>query len=220
MMDEKSWPETGNLAISEVIDELNYWRRIQRHLGLIEYDEPDSDGKRLYFRSGYQEGLDWKHWRQYGEWSAYIIESTNDGCYLVKHSTKGERSADRVERVQAVFTRFDDAGKYIVGRMGNAVRVDLGMESVIVRWEHDGADPRLKIEDPTADQLRFMSDVCAGIKPGTFERHLRRFSLVADPEIYALPVPSQIPMMNVIPLELEDLRLILTKGLQLTTFEK
>lgn len=219
MIDERSWPEAGNLAFSEVISEFEHWRQIQRRFGIVEYDEPDSDGDRLYFRSGYQEGLDWKHWSQYGEWSAYIIEPTDAGYYLVKHSTKGERSSDRVERVQAAFTRFGDAGKYVLGRMGNAVRVDLGLESLIVRWKQDGVDPRLKVENPTVDQLRFMNEVCAELKPGLFDKHLRRFSLVAQAEIYALPIPSQNPMMNVLPLGLVDLRLLLTKGLHRSAFE-
>lgn len=213
MRDEKPLPESRNSAFLETINEFGYWRRRQSELGVAVYDEPAFEGHRIHFRSGFQMGLDWPHWREHGEWSSYTIEPTDAG-YLVKHSTKGERSVDRTERTQAVFTRPDDAGKFVVGRMANAVRVDLGLESLIVRWKRSGIDPRLRRQKPTTDQLRFMNQVCVGIQPGLLEKYLHEFSLVAQPQIYALPLPSQEPMMNILPLSFAELRDLLTDGMR------
>lgn len=216
-MGEQLWLENRSSAFSEIVDEFDYWRRVQINLGMDAYDDPESDGNRLFFRSGFQGGLDWAHWRDHGEWSGYTIEPADDtGYYVVRHSTKGERSTQRVERAQAAFTRPSDAGKFVIGRMANAIRVDLGLESLLVRMKRSGVDPRLKQEEPTPNQLRFMNQACAGIEPGLLNKYLRRFSLASQPEIYALPLPSQEPMMNVLPLTLGELRNLLTEGMQLT----
>jgi hypothetical protein len=71
----------------------------------------------------------------------------------------------------------------------------------------------MRESDATPDQLQYMRDRCAGIRPGLLEQHLRRFFLAERPDVYALPLPSEIPLMNVLALAFDDLDAILTDGM-------
>lgn len=197
-----------------IVERLNAWRSRQQMLGSEAYDEPDWENGRLYFRSGYIAGLGkWTHWTDEGDWSAYIIEPTVQGYTNVLHSLKGERDVHRHERVLAAFKRPEDAGKFVIARVGNTVRVTRGLDSIFVRWKRQGIDARMRESDATPDQLQYMRDRCAGIRPGLLEQHLRRFFLAERPDVYALPLPSEIPLMNVLALAFDDLDAILTVGM-------
>lgn len=201
-------------AFHQIVDRLNTWRARQLTLGSAAYDQPDWEDGRLYFRNGYVEGLEqqWAYWKDKGDWSAYIIEPTERGYTNVLQSLKGERDVDRHERVLAAFARPEDAGKFVIARVANTLRVTRGLESIVVRWRRQGVDIRMQICEPSPDQLRYMQETCLGIKPGLLEQHLRRYFLADEPEVHALPLPSEVPLMNVLPLTFDDLDAILTEG--------
>jgi hypothetical protein len=193
---------------------LDNWRSVQRTLASDVYDDPDWENGRLYFRNGYQQGVEtWKHWKERGDWTAYVIEATTHGYTSVLFSSKGEREAHRFERVEAAFTRPVDAGKFVLARVGNMLRVSMGLDSLSVRWRRQGNDPRMRTDSPSADQLNYMLQICAGIQPGLLEQHLLRYSLADRTEVHALPLPSQAPMMNVLPLTFDELEALLLEGL-------
>lgn len=201
-------------AFRDITDRLNRWRSIQRNLGAPVYDEPEWEDGKLYFRNGFKEGLHkWPHWKDTGDWSAYVIEPSPHGYFNVLQSLKGERDLNRRVRVQAAFRRAEDAGKYVVARVGNTLRISHGLGSIFIKWDDAGLNPRLQVADVTQEQLDYMREVCAGIRPGLLEQHLRRYFLADQPHAYALPLPSEVPLMNVIPLTFDDLDAVLTDGM-------
>ena len=168
----------------------------------------------MYFRSGYTEGITrYPRWDQSGEWSAYIIEPSDRGYALVLHSAKGERDTQHKERVRVAFTRVEDAGKFIIAAIGNSIRVKTGLDSVVAQWRDREVDTRIQRAKTTPEQLSFMLDVCVGIQPGFLEKHLEQFYLQELPSIYALPLPSEVSLMNILPLTYDQLDELLARGL-------
>jgi hypothetical protein len=205
---------SGNPAFSDIAERFNRWRAIQQRLGAPAYDEPTLENGNLYFRNGYVEGLQkWAHWKETGDWSAYIIESDPKGFINVKQSLKGERAAQRSTHVRVAFARLEDAAKYVIARVANSLRVSSGLASIIMKWDEAGLDPRVQIGDVSAVELEYMREACVGIRPGLLEEHLRRYFVAENPNAFALPLPSEAPLMNVLPMTFEELDAVLTDGL-------
>jgi hypothetical protein len=198
----------------DVVQRLNRWRSIQQALNASTYDEPTWENGKLYFRNGYADGIDkWAHWAETGDWSAYIIEPTPAGFFNVKQSRKGERAVRRSENIRVAFTRLEDAAKYVIARVANSLRVSLGLSSIVIKWEEAGLDRRLHVGDVTPEQLKYMQKECVGIRPGVLEQHLRRYYVAENKDAYALPLPSEVPLMNVLALTFDELDAQLTHGM-------
>lgn len=101
----------------------------------------------------------------------------------------------------------------MIARADNTLRVTRGVDSIVVRWKLQGIAPPVQERDVTSDQRQYMRDLCVGIRPGLFEQHLRHYFLADQSHVYALPLPSEVPLMNVLPLTLDDLDAVLTDGM-------
>ncbi|KAA1244119.1 hypothetical protein F0Q45_25115 [Mycobacterium simiae] len=118
--------------IAELIRRYNEWRRIYYYAGQAEPNEPDWQNDRLYFSDGYP----------YPDWSAYILERDPEGQYHVLHASTERRNIP-LETSRAVFSRIQDAGKYIVYEIADLLRVSLGLDSLEKKWRDAGLDPEV-----------------------------------------------------------------------------
>ena len=124
---------------SEVVQRFDRWRTVAKALGQQPYDAPAFEDERLYFRSDYAEQIaKWPRAREEGDWGAYIIDPTSGGMYCVVRSLWHERATHRSEAVEAVFSRAEDAGKYIIARVASSIRFDNGLTSQTVLWREQG----------------------------------------------------------------------------------
>ncbi len=161
--------------ISELISHYNKWRLIFRYANELEPNEPDWDDGRLYFRKGYP----------HPDWSAFILEPANEGHYSVFHVST-ERRNTPLESVRAIFSRLQDAGKYIIYEVADLLRVSLGLKPLEQKWREVGLDTRVR-------------KVVVSDKQAKYE-------LVADPTAYFLAYSGGIqPYNHILPLSYDQL---------------
>lgn len=115
-----------------LVEHYNRWRQIYRYADQPEPNEPDWDNGRLYFRRGFP----------HPDWSALILAPTADGHVEVRHAST-ERRNTPAESSRALFSRVEDAGKYIVFETADLLRVALGLPSLEQRWRDAGLDDRV-----------------------------------------------------------------------------
>lgn len=148
--------------IDELLDHYNKWRQVHRNAGKFEPNEPDWEDGRLYFRNGYP----------YPDWSAYILRAT-DSLYEVLHAST-ERRNTPAESSQAVFSRVQDAGKFIVYEVADLLRSSLGLQPLARRWREAGLDPEVEkivVSDKQAryelksDQSAYFLAYSGGVQP-------------------------------------------------------
>lgn len=206
---------TANEA-TEVIWYYNLWRNIANSIGNGPYDEPEWVEDRLYFRSDYSEKLKrWPEWAEFGDWGAWIIAPRPEGCICVLHSLKHEREAERNERIEVMFSRFADAGKYIVARIGNGIRSsrNVRQKSLFVDWEAQGLDSRIRVEAVSHETIDFLVTKRPILDRDYAEQHLRRYTLEDNPGAYGIALDYEQPMMQVLALSFEELTAALLEGL-------
>jgi hypothetical protein len=210
--------EEMNRSIAEAVQAFDRLRDVQRNVGVQPYDPAKQDGSRLYFRTKYREGIEkgWADWDTRGEWSGYAIDWAHGGFEVV-FTRKPERSANRAESVQAIFTRLEDAAKFIIANVGDSLRVDNGLKTLFLRWQDLGLDERIGQTVPSEPELQRMIDLLPPGKEELVRNHLQKFFLRADPSAHAIAFPGVKPYMNVMPLTYGDLEDELLAGLQFRT---
>jgi hypothetical protein len=119
--------------IRELISHYNKWRQIFRYANELEPNEPDWDDGRLYFRKGYPDP----------DWSAFILEPADGGHCNVLHAST-ERRNTPLESTRAIFSRLQDAGKYIIYEVADLLRVPIGLEPLEQKWRDAGLDARVR----------------------------------------------------------------------------
>lgn len=147
---------SAGTGIGDVFDELaqryEKWRRISVATGQVVPDTPVWDGGRLHFRSGYpKEG-----------WTGYALAPRNPGYDVLWITT--ERRVEAAERLEAHFSRLEDAGKYIIWNNAESVRLNCGLQPVTRAWREHGLNPKV-IKRQLTDKLA-------------------RYSLKDDPDVY------------------------------------
>lgn len=198
----------------EVIRNYEYWRRIATETGKNSYDEPDWANGRLYFRSNYlREVQRWPDWDQFGEWAAWIIEPTPGGCYNVLRSLKHEREKERSDEIEVTFSKVADAGKYITLQIGDERRLALGLETLFLKWEAEGPDPRIRITAAGEHAIEDFMRRTPGISRQFLEQHLRAYILRDDPTSYAIALASQQPDIQVLAYSYAELNAMLLDGM-------
>ena len=168
--------------ISELIDRYNKWRQIYNYVGEIAPNEPDRKNDRLYFRNGYPDA----------DWSAFILDLAGNGPYKVVHAST-ERRGYPVESSRAVFSRIEDAGKYIVYEVADLLRVAQQLEPLDRKWRAAGLD-------------RQVDKVIVSEKQA-------RYQLREDPTIFFLAFSGGIqPYNHILPLSYDQLDAALLDG--------
>lgn len=200
---------------AEVLVNYNMWRTVANMAGSGgPYDEPDWQGGRLYFRSDYSEKVKkWPEWAESGYWGAWIIAPEHDEYFCVVQSLLHERSAERSEDIQAVFSHFGDAGKYIILQIGDSLRYRLGLETLSVKWEARGLNPRIQVAPPKQDVVEFVLEESPGLKREFAEKHLKKFFLQDDTDFYGFALPGEQINMEVLALSFDDLNAALAENL-------
>ena len=201
---------------AEVIRYYELWRKIANSVGEGPYDEAEWVEDRLYFRSDYSEKLrQWPEWAESGDWGAWIIARKPEGYICVLHSLKHERETERSERTEAIFSRFADAGKYIVARIGNGIRSgrNIRLKSVFLDWEARGLDARIRVAAAGPEIIDFLAVERPTLDRDYAEQHLRRYTLEDNPGSYGFAMDYEQPMMQVLALSFEELTAELLQGL-------
>jgi hypothetical protein len=201
---------------AEVIRHYELWRKIANSIGDGPYDEAEWVEDRLYFRSDYSEKLErWPEWADSGDWAAWIIAPKPEGYICVLRSLKHEREAERDERVEVMFSRFADAGKYIIARIGNSIRSsrDIRLKSLFIDWEERGLDSRIRVEAAGQETIDFLAVQRPTLDRDYAEQHLRRYTLEVSPGSYGFALDYEQPMMQVLALSFEELTAELLEGL-------
>jgi hypothetical protein len=200
---------------AEVISNYNMWRTVANMAGSGgPYDEPDWQGGRLYFRSDYSEKVKkWPAWAESGYWGAWIISPAQNEYFCVVQSLLHERAAQRSEAIQAVFSLFGDAGKYIILQIGESLRYRLGLETLSVKWEARGLNPRIMIAPPQQNVVELMLRESPGLQREYAETHLKTFVLQDDTNSYGLALPGEQTTMEVLALSFDELTTALLDGM-------
>ncbi|MCV7100781.1 hypothetical protein H7I01_10325 [Mycobacterium palustre] len=130
-------------------------------------------------------------------------------------SLKHEREAQRNERVEVMFSRFTDAGKYIIARIGNGIRSgrNVRIKSLFVDWESRGLDSRIKVEAASREAIDFLTTQRPTLDRDYAEQHLRKYTLEDDPGSHGFALDYEQPMMQVLALSFEELTAALLEGL-------
>ena len=200
-------------SFTEVIRYYDIWRRIVGLTRNETYYEADWESGRLYFRSDYLDKLtDWPQWREKGDWGAWIIDPTPDGHYNVLHSVMPERSNNRQETVEVVFSRLADAGKYIIAQIGDSARMGLRLPTVAMQWDDSGLDPRIEVLPADSAAVDYPVRVEPATNRQAAEQHLKIYRLREQPGTYALAFPGE-PYMQVLALSFEELNRSLLDGM-------
>lgn len=210
-------PVTGAIANNElaaVLTALEFVRKVQRCAGTTPYDEPDATGDRLNFRLNYQRGLDegWTRWAETGDWSAYVIASTEHGLFEVLFARLPARVGTRTESSRAVFSTLTDAAKFVMVSVLDSVRTKFGLETLFVTFRSRGLDDRLVKDAPRQSEIAPMIARLPPERAGLAEQ-LQRISLGVDPSKAAVGYPGVEPYMNVLPLSLGQVADALMTGL-------
>jgi hypothetical protein len=172
--------------IVELIARYNKWRRIYRYAGKSSSapDEPDFENGRLWFRDGYP----------LPDWTAYIIEGTVNREFRVLRAST-ERRNTPAEAQEAVFSRIQDAGKFILYKVATSLRVESHLPSITQKWRAEGLDHRVDKTIISEDQARY--------------------TLRSDPSIYFIAYSGGIqPYNHVLPLSYDELEEVLLEDFQ------
>ncbi len=171
-------------SVLELIGRYRRWRRIYHLTGNSgsSPDEPDWENGKLYFRRGYP----------YPEWSAYVIEASDVGAFYVLRASSEHRNA-AVEMPEVEFSRFEDAGKYIIYKTVSNLRVECHMESIARSWRADGLDEQVVKIPIASDRAKYM--------------------LQSDPAVYFIAFAGGIqPYNRILTLSYDELEIQLQRG--------
>lgn len=205
---------TATDEFAEVVRYYDLWRRITSYVGEKPGDEADWEDGRLYFRFDYLDKVkDWPKWKELGDWAAYVIEPTAEGLYNVIRSLRHEGAPKRSEDVEAVFARIPDVGKYIVAHIGNYLRIDLGMDSLVRTWEATGLDPRIQKAQANKRAIDYLLTVSPDTPKEFAEKYLRQFTLIDDPSSYGFALPAEEIYMQVLALSYDELNASLIRDM-------
>jgi hypothetical protein len=203
-----------NDEFSEVIRYYDLWRKVASVAGGGPYDEADWENDRLYFRSDYSDKLKkWPEWAKLGDWAAWIIAPTSKGYFCVLRSLMHERASQRSETIEVMFSHSVDAGKYIVLRMGDSLRSNLRLQTLFIRWNDRGLNPRIEVDPASPEVIDFLIRETPTLNRDFAEKHLKSYTLKDDPSSYGFALPSEQTNMEVLALSFEELTAALLDGM-------
>jgi hypothetical protein len=173
--------DIGNPETDELLRRYEKWRWICHYAGRPPWDESDREDGRLHFRFGYP----------HTEWWGYVIEAEESGIYRVLRLST-ERRTTPAETSQGVFSRLQDAGKFVIYKVGTYLRSELRMEMIGPKWNAAGLDP----------------DVAAH----TENDQIVKYELRSDPTAYFIMARGDMPYSHLLPLSYDGLDAVLLDG--------
>ncbi|OHV04666.1 hypothetical protein [Mycobacterium talmoniae] len=185
----------------ELVARYNDWRqRWSDVAGKQEWRPPEVTGDRLWFCGGYARP----------DWAGYLLYKAPAG-YVVSWVT-AERQAIPSTVVEAIFSRSDDAGKYIIARIGDFLRMKTGVTRLAQSWQSEGMDSRL-IHGEASDEVVGYIARCNGLSTDAVRQSVRRFSVRSDPTVHADMAPTGKEFSRVLLLSYDDLDARLSEGM-------
>jgi hypothetical protein len=166
---------------TELIARYNLWRRIYGYAGKAAPDEPYREGGRLHFRVGYP----------HPEWSANVIECGADGLYRVLHVST-ERRDSPIESATGIFSRLEDAGKFIIFKAATSLMISCFMDPLTWKWEDAGLDPRVDAQVQSDQVVKYV--------------------LRNNPLAYFVMTRGDMPYSHILPLSYDELDAELLDG--------
>ncbi|MCV7347337.1 hypothetical protein [Mycolicibacterium rhodesiae] len=158
------------------------WRRVYALAGKAPRDDPVWEAGRLHLRSGFP----------YPGWAGFILQPNDVGWAVLRVTS--ERRNEPLESLCGVFSSVDEAGKYIVLKVGEYLRIDLRLDPIEWAWEDSGLDQRVR-------QL-------------SIEQYVSRFELKDDPSRYfVLQVGGVQPVNKLLTLSYDELDALLLEGM-------
>jgi hypothetical protein len=203
---------------SEVVQRFDRWRTVAKALGQQPYDAPAFEDERLYFRIDYAEQIaKWPRAREEGDWGAYIIDPTSGGMYCVVRSLWHERATHRSEAVEAVFSRAEDAGKYIIARVASSIRFDNGLTSQTVLWREQGLGAEINVGPVPESIIQMISERTPEGNVEAIREYEKMYSLAKDSNVFGVTSEGNSPYMHVLTLSFDELDAELKDGLPETS---
>ena len=170
-------------GFEELLARYEFWRKIALNTGLLAVDEPTWEAGRLFLREGYP----------YDGWTGYVVDQESDGYRVSMIST--ERQVDPVENPVVFCSDVEEAGKYVVWKVGSATRIALKLPSIVRDWRAAGLDPRVR-----------------QISEG---QYVSRYELIEDPDRFFTTLRSGgvQPENHLLPISYDELNEVLLEGL-------
>lgn len=199
---------------AEVAFYYDLWRKLANSEGSGPYEVPDWQSGKLFLRLDYWDKVrKWPEWETLGEWGAWVIAPMPPGYFRVLHSLQHERATHRTEDIRAIFSRFIDAGKYVILRMGDSLRSDLRLKTLFMLWDDRGLNERLEVDVASQDVIELLCKEMPTLDRDSIERYLKLYILKGDTDSYAYTFPSEQPRMEILTLSFEELTVQLLEGM-------
>lgn len=193
-------------GLKTVVDRYETWRR--RWISLTGHepsrDAPELSDGRLWFRDGFP----------HPDWRARIIEPAPYGYVVLDATTERKISPDIT--VSAIFSRLEDAGKYIIAQAGDMLRRECKMEPRYREWHRSGLSDELQKSEGDRDAVRFIADYNR-IAPEAVQRLIHKYSVKTQPNRCAHLASSDEPYSRVLTLSYDELDALLTEGVVFNT---
>jgi hypothetical protein len=167
--------------IDELLRRYESWRWICHYAGNAPWDPADTENGRLHFRYGYP----------HPDWWGYVIEGVQNGGYRVLYVST-ERRTTPVESSQGVFSRVQDAGKFIIYKVGTYLRSAQRMEMIGPKWRSAGLDPQVDAQVESDEVVRYV--------------------LRSNPDAYFVMTLGDMPYSHILPMSYHELDAVLLEG--------
>lgn len=173
--------DTENPDVGELLRRFENWRLICHLVGVAPWDQSDWEDGRLYFRYGYP----------HPGWWAYLVKAEGNGEYRVLRAST-ERRLTPVESSEGIFSRFQDAGKFVIYKVGTHLRSALRMEMIGPKWNAAGLDPQVEAQIESDQVVKYV--------------------LRSDPDAYLIMALGDMPYSHLLPLSYDQLDDVLLDG--------
>lgn len=197
---------SGEPGLETLLDHYDAWRR--RWALLTGRDSsrnaPDLSDGQLWFRDGFP----------HPDWTARIIQSSNVGFAVCRATT--ERTTSPRISADAVFSHFEDAGKFLIAHFGDMLRRECNLEPRLREWRRSGLSDELCKSDSDQSVVDFIADF-NDIGQGDIQRLVHQYSVKAEPDRRAYLASSEEPRSRVLTLTYNQLDAVLADGLVAST---
>lgn len=173
--------EIADPEIDELLRRYENWRWICNYAGNAPWDPADREDGRLHFRYGYP----------HPDWWGYVIETEKNSSYRVLYVST-ERRITPVESAQGTFSRFQDAGKFVIYKVGAYLRSARRMEMIGPKWRADGLDPRVDTQVESDQVVKYV--------------------LRNHPDAYFIMTLGDMPYSHILPMSYDELDAVLLEG--------
>ena len=157
------------------------------------------EGDRVYFRRGFP----------HPDWSAYGIDVSTDLAVVLSLTT--ERRNEPLVSVEAVFSRTEDAEKFVIATIADLVRIAAKQEPIFWQWEDAGIDPRLGVAKVTDSDLAVCKEI-RGLSHLPAAEVFTCYFTAGDKASFGLVSNANAPLSRVILMSFDDMDHVFNSG--------